>query len=107
MEAVPIVMQCPGERAMPASAAAQSAAAAGRPAGGLGEPPDVGARAERLPTPSPSSIGLAVTITAGRSTLAAPISRPGTVLSHPPSSTTASTGLARSSSSVSIASWLR
>lgn len=55
----------------------------------------------------PLSIGPPVTITAGRSTLAAPISMAGVVLSQPDSSTTPSSGLARISSSTSIAMRLR
>ena len=55
----------------------------------------------------PLSIGPPVTITAGRSTLAAAISSPGVVLSHPDSSTTPSSGLARISSSASMASRFR
>gem|GEM_PF-4545922 len=47
------------------------------------------------------------TTTAGMSTDAAAISSAGIVLSHPPSSTTPSTGLARSISSVAIAAILR
>ena len=43
----------------------------------------------------------------GRSTLAAPISWPGVVLSQPPSSTTASIGLPRMDSSTSMARRLR
>ncbi len=66
-----------------------------------------------LPLPSvwprqwPRSIGPAGTKIAGRFIEVAPISIAGTVLSHPPSITTPSTGLDRSSSSVSIASRLR
>ncbi len=48
-----------------------------------------------------------VTMIAGRSALAAPISAPGTVLSQLARSTTPSSGLARSVSSISIASRLR
>ena len=53
------------------------------------------------------SIGPPGTTTAGRSTDAAAISSAGMVLSQPPSSTTPSTGLARSISSVAIAAMLR
>lgn len=55
----------------------------------------------------PVSIGPPGTTTAGMSTDAAAISSAGIVLSHPPSSTTPSTGLARSISSVAIAAMLR
>ena len=48
-------------------------------------------------------MGPPVTMSVGRSTDAAPISSDGTVLSHPPSSTTPSTGLARMSSSTTMA----
>ena len=53
------------------------------------------------------SIGPPGTTTAGRSTEAAAMSNVGIVLSHPPRSTTPSTGLARSISSVAIAAMFR
>ena len=56
-----------------------------------------------LPSKRPLSMGPPVTMSVGRSTDAAPISSDGTVLSHPPSSTTPSTGLARMSSSTTMA----
>jgi hypothetical protein len=59
------------------------------------------------PRKVPVSIGPPGTTTAGRSTEAAAISSDGMVLSQPPSSTTPSTGLARSISSVAIAAMLR
>ena len=59
------------------------------------------------PRKMPVSIGPPGTTTAGRSTEAAAISSDGMVLSQPPSSTTPSTGLARSISSVAIAAMLR
>jgi hypothetical protein len=55
----------------------------------------------------PFSIGPAETTMVGRSTLAAPISWPGVVLSQPPSSTTPSIGFPRIDSSTSIAKRLR
>ena len=55
----------------------------------------------------PLSIGPPGSTTAGRSTLAAAMSRAGMVLSHPPSSTTPSIGLARNISSIAIAAMLR
>ena len=55
----------------------------------------------------PVSIGPPGTTTAGRSTEAAAISSDGIVLSHPPSRTTPSMGLARSISSVAIAAMFR
>ena len=60
-----------------------------------------------LPWKLPRSIGPAGTKIAGMFMLVAPSSRPGVVLSQPPSSTAPSTGWERSSSSVSIASMLR
>jgi hypothetical protein len=60
-----------------------------------------------LPSNLPFSIGPPVTMMAGRSTLAAAIRRPSVVLSQPDSSTTPSSGLARMSSSASIAIKLR
>ena len=55
----------------------------------------------------PFSMGPPVTMMAGRSTLAAPISWAGVVLSHPESRTTPSSGLARRDSSTSMAIRLR
>jgi len=55
----------------------------------------------------PVSIGPPGTTSAGRSTDEAAISSAGMVLSQPPSSTTPSTGLARSVSSIAIAARLR
>jgi hypothetical protein len=105
--AVPIVMQCPGERAMPFSMALQSSSVI------------VPARlrsqyfhaSDPLPRTSaphrPGSIGPAGRKTNGSPMLVAPITRPGVVLSQPPISTAPSTGWERSSSSASIASMLR
>jgi hypothetical protein len=106
--AVPMVMQVPWLRAMPAStlepvllgdvAGAQLVPVASR----LSEPePSV------LPPQLPRSMGPAGTKIAGMSMLVAPSIRPGVVLSQPPISTAPSTGWLRSSSSVSIASMLR
>ncbi len=61
----------------------------------------------RSPRNQPLSIGPPETTMAGMSTLAAPISSAGVVLSQPASSTTPSSGLARSASSTSIAAMLR
>ena len=52
-------------------------------------------------------MGPPVTMMAGRSTLAAAIRSPGVVLSHPDSNTNPSSGLARISSSASMARRLR
>ena len=107
VDAVPIVMQCPFDRAMHPSANTHSSAVI-RPASSSSSN-----RQTAVPEPTsapwylPLSIGPPVTMTAGRSTLAAAISRPGVVLSQPDSSTTPSSGLARMSSSASIASRLR
>ncbi len=70
-------------------------------------------RQTSVPQPSasprkwPASIGPPGTTTAGMSTEEAAISRDGMVLSHPPSRTTPSIGLARSISSVAIAAMFR
>ena len=107
VDAVPIVMQCPLERAMQPSAKTHSSWVI-RPATRSSSN-----RHTAVPEPTsvpwylPLSIGPPVTITAGRSTLAAAISSPGVVLSHPDSSTTPSSGLARISSSASMASRFR
>src|SRR5436190_524459 len=107
VDAVPIVMQCPFERAMQPSAKAHSSWVI-RPATRSSSN-----RHTAVPEPTsvpwylPLSIGPPVTITAGRSTLAAAISSPGVVLSHPDRSTTPSSGLARMSSSASMASRFR
>ena len=61
----------------------------------------------RSPRNQPFSIGPPETTIAGRSTLAAPISSAGVVLSQPTSSTTPSIGLARIASSTSMAQRLR
>ena len=107
VDAVPIVMQCPFDRAMHPSANTHSSAVI-RPASSSSSN-----RHTAVPEPTsapwylPLSIGPPVTMTAGRSTLEAAISRPGVVLSQPDSSTTPSSGLARMSSSASIASRFR
>ena len=70
-------------------------------------------RQTSVPQPSatppkwPVSIGPPGTTTAGRSTDAAAMSSAGIVLSHPPSSTSPSIGLARNISSIAIAAMLR
>ena len=70
-------------------------------------------RQTSVPQPSasprkyPVSIGPPGTTTAGMSTDAAAISSAGIVLSHPPSSTRPSIGLARNISSIAIAAMLR
>ena len=105
--AVPMVMQKPGERAMPLSMAFQSSS--------VTEPAQRSVQyfQRSVPLPSgwpfqlPRSIGPAGRKMAGRFTLMAPISRPGVVLSQPPISTAPSMGRLRRTSSVSMASRLR
>jgi hypothetical protein len=107
VEAVPMVMQVPKERAMPSSISLQAQSSR--------FPARFSAQYFQTSVPLPStcprqlprSIGPAETKMAGRFMLVAPMSRAGTVLSQPPSSTTPSTGFARRISSASIASRLR
>ena len=90
VEAVPIVMQTPEERLIPVSAAMNSLRVIS-PALTSSEK-----RQTSVPDPMslplyfPLSIGPAETTIVGRSTLAAPISWPGVVLSQPPKRTTPS-----------------
>ncbi len=107
VDAVPMVMQWPGERAMPPSISSQSS--------WVMFPARSSAQYFQLSVPEPSvlpcqlprSIGPAGTKTAGTFMLAAAISSAGVVLSQPPISTAPSIGWLRSSSSASIASMLR
>ena len=107
VDAVPIVMQCPGERAMPSWSSSHCRS--------LMLPARFSAQyfhtSEPLPNSWsrqwPESIGPAGMKIAGRFMLMAPISNAGVVLSQPPISTAPSTGYERSSSSVSSASRLR
>ena len=107
VDAVPIVLQCPRLRIIDDSDA-MNVAVRQLPARTCSL-----SRHTSVPQPSglprnvPVSIGPPGTTTAGRSTDAAAISSDGMVLSQPPSSTTPSTGLARSISSVAIAAMLR
>jgi hypothetical protein len=107
VDAVPIVLQCPRLRIIADSDWANSASDR-VPARTSSD-----SRHTSVPQPSglprnvPVSIGPPGTTTAGRSTDAAAISSAGMVLSQPPSSTTPSTGLARSISSAAIAARLR
>ena len=93
VEAVPIVMQWPGERAMPSSISCQSASVM-LPGAQLGPVlPDVGAASRATwPRQLPRSIGPAGTKIAGRSIESAPMSSAGVVLSQPPMSTAPSIG---------------
>jgi hypothetical protein len=92
VEAVPMTMQCPFERDMHASAS-QNSSSVSRSARRSAQ-----SRQRSVPEPSscsrhlPFSIGPPVTMTAGTSAEAAPISIAGVVLSQPESRTTASRG---------------
>ena len=105
--AVPIVMQWPWLRCMQLSASRKSAS--------LSVPARTCSLMLHTPVPEPSSwprhlplsIGPPETPIVGRSTLAAPISRLGVVLSQPISSTTPSIGLPRMLSSTSMLARLR
>ena len=107
VEAVPMVLQVPAERDMPASADRNSCSVI--------SPAFIGscschtAVPEPMSRPSslPLSIGPPLTTMAGMSQLAAPISSAGVVLSQPTSSTTASIGLPRIASSTSMLARLR
>ena len=107
VEAVPIVMQWPGDRAMPCSISCQSCS--------VMFPARNSAQYFQTSEPEPSvappqlprSIGPAGMNSAGRFIEVAPMMSAGVVLSHPPISTAPSAGYERSSSSVSIARKLR
>ena len=108
VEAVPIVLQWPRLRIIDDSERRNSCLGQRARADLLAEPPHVRAAAQRLRRGTcRSASGRPGTTTAGRSTEAAAISSDGMVLSQPPSSTTPSTGLARSISSMAIAAMLR
>ncbi len=102
-----MVMQVPGVRDIPDSAARNSfrdmVPARTASLNFQTSVPEPMSRPRNLPL----SMGPLEMTSVGRSTLAAPISWPGVVLSQPPSRTTASTGLARMDSSTSIANRLR
>ncbi len=107
VEAVPMVMHVPGERAMPSSISRQAQSSI-VPARSSAQYFQTSLPLPRIsPRQLPRSIGPAGRKIAGRFMLVAPITRPGTVLSQPPISTAPSIGLERSSSSASIASRLR
>ncbi len=107
VDAVPMVMQLPRERCMQASASVNSAWLS-VPARTISDisitpvPEPTG-----LPRQLPDSDGPPDKPMVGRSTLAAPISSDGVVLSQPISSTTPSMGLARIDSSTSMLARLR
>ena len=107
VEAVPIVMQCPGLRLIPASASMNSSCDIS---------PDLTISENfqtlvpepmSVPRYLPLSIGPPDTTIAGMSQLAAPITSAGVVLSQPVSSTTPSIGFPRMDSSTSIAARFR
>ncbi len=107
VEAVPIVMHTPSERAMPASISPQSAVLM-LPARFSSQYFQISLPEPRIwPRQFPRSIGPAGMKTAGISALIAPISVAGVVLSQPPISTAPSIGCDRRFSSTSIASRLR
>ena len=107
VEAVPMVMQTPWLRDMPLSADMKSARVIS-PARTASENFQTSVpEPMSLPRNLPFSIGPDDTTMVGRSTLAAPISWPGVVLSQPPKSTTPSMGLPRIDSSTSMAKRLR
>ena len=92
VEAVPITMQCPAERERHASISQNSSS--------LSRPARRSAQKRQLSVPEPMSsvrqrprsMGPPVTMIAGTSAEAAPISMAGVVLSQPESSTTPSSG---------------
>ncbi len=107
VEAVPITMQVPavGQSAPSTSSIATASTAPAR-CRAQNRRQSVQAPS-RSPCQLPVSIGPVTTSSAGRSAEMAAISCAGTVLSQPPSSTTASIGCALIISSVSIAARLR
>ena len=107
VDAVPMVMQCPGDRAMPSSISSHCLS--------VMLPARFSAQYFQTSEPLPSglsrqlplSIGPAGMKIVGRFMLIAPMSIAGVVLSQPPINTAPSTGYERSNSSVSSASRLR
>src|SRR6476619_4616646 len=107
VDAVPMVMQCPADRAIPPSTPFHSCWVI-NPARRSAQYFQVSdPEPSTFPAKFPRSIGPAGINNAGRSIDSAPISKPGTVLSHPPISTAPSIGYDRSNSSVSIANKFR
>ncbi len=102
VDAVPMVIQCPAERDMHASASVKSC--------GLRVPAFSSSSKRHTAVPEPISwprylplsIGPPETTSAGTLQLAAPITKEGVVLSQPHKSTTPSIGLARIDSSTSM-----
>ena len=107
VEAVPMVLQVPVAQPRQRSSSCHPASSS-RPARRSSH-----SRHRSLPVPRrrPRNVAGAreplVTTTTGRSALTAPMMAPGTVLSHPASSTIPSSGLLRIISSISMASRLR
>ena len=92
VEAVPMVMQWPGERAMPSSTPCQSSSVM-LPARSSAQYFQVSdPEPSVLPFQLPRSMGPAGTNSVGRSIDTAPISKAGVVLSQPPISTQPSAG---------------
>ncbi len=92
VEAVPIVMQWPGDRAMPLSTSCQSSSVM-LPARSSAQYFQLSLPLPRTPPrKSPRSIGPAGTKIDGRFMESAPMTSAGVVLSHPPMSTQPSTG---------------
>jgi hypothetical protein len=104
--AVPMVMQWPWLRCMQLSASKKSASFS-VPARTCSLMLHTPVPPEFLPRHLPLSMGPPLTPMVGRSTLDAPISRLGVVLSQPISSTTPSIGLPRMLSSTSMLARLR
>ncbi len=107
VEAVPIVMQCPGERDIALSAAMKSTRLM-RPARTSSENRQTSVpEPMSLPRNLPLSMGPPEITMLGRSQLDAPMSSEGVVLSHPAIKTTPSIGLPRIASSTSMDARLR
>ena len=107
VDAVPMVMQWPCERCMHDSASWNSSRLMlpARRSSDIDQ--TLVPEPMSVPRYLPESIGPPDTPMVGRSTLAAPISSAGVVLSQPTSSTTPSSGLPRSDSSTSMLARLR
>ena len=107
VEAVPIVMQVPNERAIPSSTSPHSRSVI-VPARNSAQYFHTSLPLPKvLPCQLPRSMGPAGMKIAGRFIEVAPMIIAGTVLSQPPSSTAPSTGLERNNSSTSMARKLR
>lgn len=107
VEAVPMVLQVPAERDMPASAERNWCRSISPAFSDSCSCHTAVPEPMFLPSSLPLSMGPPETTMAGTSQLAAPINNAGVVLSQPHSSTTASMGLPRMASSTSMAARLR